>query len=471
MPPGTLIRPVSVGGESGGNVSVASLSTERQVAEGRERATISVRLVGRGMEGEATVPVRLEIDGQPVETREATLGEGGTGTVTFDPLTLPARGSARGVIRLPDDALAADNAFNFVLAADQRIGALIVEGPGTPPQASFYLQRALELGQAPGFRVETRRVGQLTSGDLADFGVVIFNQTPLPEGEIGRRMRGWVEGGAGMVFVMGDNGVGEWDGVLPDVGRRVDRGAEGGTTLGFVDMGHPVFEPFSTPRSGDFTAARVFQYRPISGGERVLARFGDGGTALSEQKVGKGRVLVWASSLDSGWNDLALQPVFLPFVHQLVKYAAGYAPAAPWRTVGDPFDPGATDPRAAPYTLALTPGGDRVALEGSRPLALEEPGFYELRDQRTGDRSAIVAVNVDPVEATTEAFDPSELVSTVSATNAVSPLADEALALTVEERERQQSAWWYLIVLAFLILAAETVLSNRYYRAAIPTRG
>src|SRR5690606_8724018 len=112
-----------------------------------------------------------------------------------------------------------------------------------------------------------------------------------------------------------------------------------------------------TPRSGDFTAARVFQYRPLSGSSRVLARFGDGGAALTEEPVGRGRVLVWSTTMDSRWNDLVLQPVFLPFVHQLVKYAAGYSPAQPWQVVGDPFVPGATYPFAAPYTLALAPGG------------------------------------------------------------------------------------------------------------------
>jgi hypothetical protein len=236
-------------------------------------------------------------------------------------------------------------------------------------------------------------------------------------------------------------------------------------------MGHPIFEPFSTPRSGDFTAARVFQYRPVSGAERVLARFGDGGAALTEQRVGDGRVLVWTTTLDSRWNDLALQPVFLPFVHQMVKYAAGYSPAPPWQVVGDPFDPSATDPNAVPYTLALTPGGERLPMDQSTPLSLDEPGFYELRDERTGARSALVAVNVDPGEAAPDAFDPAELVAAVTAAPQTAPRADEALSLTIQERERQQNAWWYLIVLAFLVLAAETVMSNRYYRAATPTRG
>lgn len=471
MPEGTSIRPVSVHGDDGSNVTVASLGVERTVTGGVERANLTARLISAGEAAQRPLTVTLEVNGRPVETREVAL-TGPTATVAFDPLTLPSDEAIRGRIVLPEDALAVDNAFNFVLASDQRIGALIVEGPGTTSGASLYLDQALRLGDSPGFRVETRNVGQLDADALADFPVLIFNQTALPGGEIGRRLRARVEGGSGIVLVAGpDNSLGEWEGVLPDLGRTVDRAAQGGTTLGFVDMGHPVFEPFSTPRSGDFTAARVFQYRPLSGGARVLARFGDGGIALTEQPVGKGRVLVWSTTLDSRWNDLALQPVFLPFVHQLVKYTAGYSPAPPWQVVGDPFDPGATDPFAAPYTLALAPGGDRLPMETSRPLALEEPGFYELRDQRTGDRGALVAVNVDPAEAAQDPFDPMELVASVSGPRTGAARAEAAVPLTLSERERQQSAWWYLLVIAFLVLTAETVMSNRFYRAATPTRG
>ncbi|HEX6927320.1 MAG TPA: BatA domain-containing protein [Longimicrobiaceae bacterium] len=470
LPPGTRVTPVSVAEGEGENLSVAGASIERMNTEGHERAAITARLVSHGEAPTGPVPVVMEVDGRPVETRQVSFS-GSSASVTFDPLTLPADRPIRGRVRLAEDDLAVDNTFHFVLAADQRVGALIVEGPGTPPRASFYLERALQQGDSPGFRVETRNVARLSAADLEEFPVMIFNQTALPDGEVGRRLRARVEGGAGLISIAGDNSLGQWDGVIPSLGRTVDHSGEGGTTLGFVDLGHPVFEPFSAPRSGDFTAARVFQYRALPEGARVLARFGDGGAALTEQRVGKGRVLVWSSTMDSRWNNLALQPVFLPFVHQLVKYAAGYSPAAAWQMVGDPFDPGAMDPQAEPYTLALTPGGERLPIDGSRPLALEQPGFYELRDQRTGDRNAVVGVNVDPAEAGMESFDPKELVAAVAG-EAVDPLAtSDAVPLTLQERERQQSAWWYLLVIAFLILAAESVVSNRFYRGATPTRG
>lgn len=472
MPPGTEIRPVHVGvDEIEPNLTIASVTIDRSAVDGRERGTVTARLVASGDGVPANLPVVLEIDGRPIETQEIELGGARSATAAFEPIIIPADAALRAAVRVPDDALAIDNAFHFVLSADQRIGALIVEGPGTPPGASYFLERSLALGQSPGFRTETRNVARLTSEDLVRYPVMIFNQTALPGGEIGERLRARVKGGAGLIFVAGDNSLGEWDGVLPGLGRRVDRSAQGGTTLGYVDLGHPIFEPFTAPRSGDFTSARVFQYRPIEADARVLARFGDGGAALVEQPYGRGRILVWSSTLDRGWNDLVLQPVFVPFVHQLTRYAAGYAPSPPWQLVGDPFDPGATDPFAAPYTLALTPGGDRVAMDDSQPLALEEPGFYELRDQRTGARGALVAVNVDPAEAALESFDPAELVGTVMSGSGSGSGVAEMVPLTLAERERQQNAWWYLLVLAFLLLAAETVVSNRFYRGATPLKG
>src|SRR5690606_5181658 len=110
--------------------------------------------------------------------------------------------------------------------------------------------------------VAVRRPGELRASDLAGAGVVILDQAPLPEGEVGRRLRGFVERGGGLVLVLGEQRVGSWEGALPvRVASAVDRSDAGGTTFGHLDFGHPVFEAFSTPRSGDFTAARIYRYR------------------------------------------------------------------------------------------------------------------------------------------------------------------------------------------------------------------
>jgi hypothetical protein len=463
FPAGTTVTPVPVAASQEGNVSVAGVTFDRSSVAGRERVGAAARLTHRGERAPAAVPVVLELDGRPVETRRVTLVAGGAITVEFDPFVLPASGWTRGAVRVPDDALAADNVFHFTLSADQRIPVLLVEGSGGGADAGYFLQRALAIGDAPGFHVEVRRAGELRTADLARGPVVILNGAPLPGGELGRQLRAHVEQGGGVVLVLGEGSSGSWEGVLPDgAARRVDHSARGGTTLGYVDLGHPVFEPFTQPRSGDFAAARVFQYRHVDAeGARVLARFGDGGVALAEHRVGSGRVLVWASGMDTRWNDLALQPVFLPFVHQLVKHGAGYTPRRPWLTVDEPFDPAAAAPLSTRYTTLLSPSGARTALEDAPVLTLDEPGFHELRQGEREAAAAVMAVNVDLAEAVLDAFDPRELVAALTAASDDAPAAALALTLTPTERERQQSAWWYLIVVAFLLLAAETVLSNR----------
>jgi hypothetical protein len=459
LPVGTLITPVEIAGDATPNVVIAAVSFRRTLAAGVERAVTTVRIANQGPEAFSALPVTLELDGRPVETRTVRLDPDGTATAEFAPVTLPARGVVRGVVRLAGDALPGNNVHHFALSPDQRVRVVLVDGGG---RAAYFLERVLAIGDAPGFRTVIRPAGGLRAADIADADVVVLNQTPLPGGEVGARLRTFVENGGGVVMLMGDHRTGGWDGAFPDrTGRAVDHSGTGGVALGFIDFGHPTFEPFSTPRSGDFTAPRFFRYRavPETPEDRVLARFSDGGAALTERRVERGRVLVWGSTMDDGWNDLAIQPVFLPFAHQIVKYASGYAPPQPSFTVGDPFDPAGVSAAAERFTMALTPSGERLEIGERGPLTLDEAGFYELRHPRSGELALSIAVNVDPAESELTRVAPEELVNAFTASSQ-SGGAPAPVALTVQERERQQGAWWYLVVVGFVLLAAETVLSN-----------
>ncbi|MEX2570711.1 MAG: BatA domain-containing protein [Gemmatimonadota bacterium] len=461
LPMGTTVTPIAVSDTStAANVTVAGVEFAREMVEDRERVDIVGRLTAAGPVPEEVL-VSLVVDGRTIETRPAQL-DGGSASVRFNPLTLSASGSTRATLRIPDDALGLDNEFHFVLGSDQRVGALIVDGPGADAATSYFLERALAIGNDPGFRTQIRNVSDLQAADLAENSVVILNQAQLPSGAVGDRVREHVESGGGLVLVLGDNAPGSWPGVLPSVPGAVDRSGSGGMAIGYVDTGHPVFESFAGPRTGDFGAARVYRYRPLPDGgfPRVLARFGDGGPALAERPVGEGRVLVWASTLDGRWNDLTLQPVFLPFLHQLVKYAAGYTPPRSWMTIGEAIDVQQIVTAGEEFSMALTPGGDQIPLEPAVPLALEEVGFYELRDADAPDRALSFAVNVDPGEADLSAFDPEEMrTGLLAATEATA--GTSGATLTLADRERQQSGWWYLVIAGFILLIAETLFSNR----------
>jgi hypothetical protein len=202
-------------------------------------------------------------------------------------------------------------------------------------------------------------------------------------------------------------------------------------------------------------------------------------------------MMVWTSTLDSFWNDLALQPVFLPFVHRLADHLSGRAEMMPWFTTGQLLnldDPEAMESAglASPGAAGLSPASEQVVLapsgetsrippmEGPRYLALEERGFYVIRPPGVDpERPFAVAVNVDLTESSREALDPGELVAQITA-----PAADaapgpslESAELRREDQERRQSLWRYLLVAAFALLLLETVWSNWVSRRVVGTPG
>jgi hypothetical protein len=472
LPAGTRLVTMPVGDSVAANAAVAAVDFRRETVSGKERVTVAARIASRGTTGD--MPVVLEVDGREVQRKSVTLQAAGAMGVEFAPVTLDTDG-ARGTVRITGDALAADNAFNFSLAAGNAIGVLIVDG--RRPGSSLYLQRSLAIGEEPTFRVDALPASRLRAADLAGRSVVILNDAPFPAGEVGRRLRTLVERGGGLIVAAGDGAVSGWQqaaDLLPGTpGETRDRGTAGGG-IGYVDYSARVFELFRSPRSGDFAAARFFRYRSMGGTlqEGVLARFDDGAPALIEKRVGEGRVLVWASTLDTYWTDLPLQPVFLPFVHQLVRHAAGFAEPSPYFTVGDVVEIGRTGATArdaeppadsaaqATRWVVMTPSGGRLSIDNGL-VRLEQAGFYDVRPERPGEGEPFaVAANVDLSESELSSMDPAALVAAVAPPGGPETRLTQSGALSAEERERRQSIWWYLLIVAFALLAAETLWSN-----------
>ena len=59
--------------------------------------------------------------------------------------------------------------------------------------------------------------------------------------------------------------------------------------------------------------------------DRVLMSLETGSPLLIERSLGSGRVLLFTSSLSREWNDLPLQPVFVPFVAGIADHLLGGA--------------------------------------------------------------------------------------------------------------------------------------------------
>ncbi|MSR36096.1 MAG: VWA domain-containing protein [Gemmatimonadetes bacterium] len=486
LPAGTEVRTVKVTGKGGPNVAVADVALRRDRFSGRERIAPSARLTRTGGDGPAEVAVTLEVDGRELQKRTVTLPAAGAATLEFAPIPLGER-HTRGTVRIAADDLPRDDARHFVVSpgSAQRVRAFT--RPGAPAEATLFLSRALGISDDGNFDVASAPWTLAGVDGLATGQVVALVDMPFPTGSGGAALRRFVERGGGLLIVTG--GSSTWTGDLDAwlgvrIGAPVDRLETGGGRVGWVDYDHPIFQIFKNPRSGDFTSPRFFRYRaltPVEGGT-VLARFDDGGPALIEKKVGQGRVLIWASTLDSFWNDLAVQPIFLPFVHQMARYVSGRGETLPWFTSGQVLDVSDVQAMATAGLLegteegqALT--GERVVIDpagtpvrlpggaGPHYLVLQDAGFYTMRPTGDGEsRRLAVAVNVDLAESDPATMEDEEITAALAATVASGdPVGGGGRALELQHAdiERRQSIWRLLLAAVLALLAAETVMANR----------
>ncbi len=469
LPPTATLTPVSVDGPAAApNAGVAAVTIDRSTFENQERITVTASVTNFAASPLAGANLSLEVGGRAVQTATVDVDPGGRASVTFLPVTVTGP-NMRGSVRLGPDGLERDNVRHFVVSPVSAVPVVVVDRAPGAAASSLYFTRAAAIGERPSFAATVRAPDALPEEELRRAAVVVVNDVPVGSGLAGR-LKTFVERGGGLLVIAGPRSA--WsgaNGLLPaTIGGPADRTRGDAARLGAVEYGHPMFEAFRAARSGDFTAAQFFGFRSLTAAAdaRVLARFDAGAPALVERTAGKGRVMVWASSVDLEWNDLALKPVFLPFVHGALKHLAAYAVAPPFLTVGQVLDPGQLAGDIS-EPVALTPSGSRVPLSGptSQVLQVTEQGFYEVRGARAPGAASVVAANVDVNESDLTTIDPKELVAAVTVAGGAARVEHAGLPLPPEAQERGQRLWWLLLAAGLLVFGAETILGNRLSKA------
>ena len=493
MPGGTTITTAVVDGAQGANLALTPVALLRSREAGQpERITVTAGVMNRTAAAANDIPIELVIDGRVVQDLRISAAPNASASVSFAPVTITTP-NTRAIVRLgnatqaPVDALTRDNVFNFTVTPTAPVPVMAVSQGSA--DATLYLTRALAIGEAPRFDASMQALEALAGDAMNRARVIILNDVPISEAAATRLVT-FVEGGGGLFMALGQRA--SWPAAraswLPaSIGPPVDR-TRGAARLSGMDYGHAIFEPFRAPRSGDFSTARFYSYRALGAAKEasVLARFDTGEPALVERSAGRGRIIVYASTLDLNWNDLALKPMFLPFVHQLGRHLSGFREQPAWLTIGQVLDidaaeiaAGATSgsaARAADGRAILTPSGQRrdlpvpVTAPGATAppaaaLELNEQGFYEIRGSGRDAGPVIVAAsNVSLAESNLDRMDPQELVAAVTG-NGSSGSTPTLDVLPDEAQELAQRVWWYLLFAGILLLIAETVLAHRLSRA------
>lgn len=470
LPERTVVTPVAVASGNRANLTVLPVTLQRTRFENQDRLVATAGVVNHGPSA-ATVPVTLAIDGRPIQTQSVEVGANASARVTFAPFTVASR-NMRGTLHIPDDGLARDNVSYFVASPLEPVHVAIVDRSGAEREA-FYVGRALAIGEQPRVDATARTPEGLTDADLQAGSVVLLNDVAVSDA-LASRLQRFVLAGGGLFVAAGPHAT--WPAQAKDIlpalpSAIVDRTTGVPLRLGALEYSHPVFEIFRAPRSGDFSSPRFYAYRALDRADvPALARFDDGAAALVEKRAGAGRVLLWTSTLDLGWTDFPVKPVFLPFLQSAVKYLADFAERPAAATVGQvvPVPPPRQRPRTTGRTeaVAIAPSGAHVTLAAEDgALELTEQGFYDVRVQGAPpDAAATIASNVDPGEADLTPIDPKELIAAITGRVSDAQTAAGPRPTAAAQAEAQR-IWWYLLVAAGLLLTAETLLSNRLSKA------
>jgi len=458
------------------NAAIASLTIEAPPGATEDEFGLAVEVVNHGT-GERAQRLTLSLNGRELPPRNLYLAPGETSVVRFDGLT-PGAGLLRGVASLDSDALEIDNRAHFVYSDRQRVPVLIVESETPRANQSLYLEQALGLSRQPLFSLRRSSWQALQDTPLSAWSVIIVNDAAIPGGALGAALEDFVAAGGGLLVALGDAVQGNWpsgaNGLLPGtLSRRIDSSPGTAERIAALDTTHALLA--GDEQAIDLSAARVYSYRGLEAGaaDRVLARYRGGEAALLEKRFGDGRVLVLTSTLDAHWNDLALQPAFLPFLHRTLRYLAEYEPYANRFEIGSIVDV-LRYARALAGTDAIVAAADNETLVVEAPsdreirlrrdstlLEIAEQGFYQVHRATPSGVEVVLAADVDSAESVPQTLDLKQFVEEIRASAGAAPAAEILTRRQAGEHEQRQQLWFKLLLGVLAISLLEALLANR----------
>ena len=454
----------------GGNNPAANVAVTRVDAHGlvfgqKYLENLSVQVSNFSDTPRERLAIDFQINDQTVEKREVSLNARETKVVEFTGFNL-TEGANRCVVEVGSSDFVADNKFYFTIRREAPAKALIVESASRGRSDSFYLQSALSLNDALPFTFTVKSAGAVDPSGVAENSLVILNDSGPLSGALADSVKKFVQAGGQLIVSTGPHtDANSFNESLRDLlpvtlSDAVQTKPGEGVAMTDIKFDHPIFEVFR--ESGRLAAARVFGYlrSEAKPNVNVLARYEDGSPALIEANAGKGRVLLFTSSLGPSWNDLALTPLYLPFVHQMIRYA-GSREEGSWYGLGQTFrvakeskgDPPAVDsPDGARLTdNRLTPDGDLL-------ITGRQPGFYRLRYAARPD---FAAVDLDAAEGDFTKLDFPAFMNGVTGGSGNVEGREANRRFSNEEIENRQKVWWPLLFLALLLLVTESLLAQR----------
>lgn len=467
-----ITRVILVGESEERNLAVTGIRLASALATVNQPLRFEASISNYGAEPAANVAVSLAIDDEAPsdeQTLDAVPAGGETRSLSLF-ATFREPGYHTVTARIPGDRCTFDDARSFALKVIDEVHVLLVDGhPGNEARDSevFYLRNALtpvpvEMRDRFFIKTKTITVSAMESVPLKDFEVVVLANVVDLSAPALASLENYVRNGGGLLVFPGDRISTAFynDRMHSELGLLPAAFAEPHGEIAPPDKqqtfyhlqsanyAHRITEPWRDAKAGSLATAqfyRAFTLLPAkksdASGSTVVVNFAIGTPAIMEKTFGAGRVVQFASTASSRWNDLPVRPVFLPLMH---------------RTLG--------------HILARHEDRLNVRAGTSFPLAATRPdttlsGAYTAPSAESADKQVRFAVYSDPTESDLHPISAADIKSleTVAQVTQWSPGADLKKALQTERTGRE--IWQWFALLALTLAIAELLLGNRWSRS------
>ena len=465
LAPGVALYLIDVGSADSENLVLTDVRSPEQLLEDSAQQQILARVRSTGTQYLGSGEVSLSLNGQMVDRRPVDLTDRSEQVVTFA-VDFEAEGDYVGEIRIAGDDFADDNAHYFTVDVLPKINVLLVNGEASDnwfDDEGHWFGLAVSSTDSSPFSLQTIDPAELSAAAMRQSDVVaLLNVGELTSSQAAA-LGEYVVNGGSLLIAPGDR-VDEraFNQQLGEISpARLEQvgllGRDDYLVIADYDRRHPILRPLGSDWSARFQGH--WRLTP-SEDAKVLMQFDNTEAALVEKDVGEGKVLLFASSLDLEWNNLALQGLFLPFVHETLRHLVRSEAGQSAYEIGDSINLArfVSDADVAVQDA----NGRSVSLEANNLQRATSPGLFTAT---SGAVSRRYAVNILPEESNFTRVATSTLYDAVVNPD-TSPLQsrEAQTAQLIEELENPQRLWWWILTLVMVLLLVEVLVANRTYR-------
>lgn len=420
----------------------------------------------------------LYYNNEEIQRRSLRLDADSSQEVAFN---LPPLGVGQHAFRLatPPDGLVGDDSLSFLIRVRDRFTVGLIG----PASSRFFLERALTVGgDLSSMQLEVIAPGDLEAEALGGLPVVFLaNALPLSDEGV-LALENYVRDGGVLVVFPGDRAALEdyanWS-LLPaaPVGFSQPMAGTERRSLFFQQPNHPVFRglqlrPGTVPSVG---VSREMRWGSLHGDGLSLLAMGEDQSFLQLRPFGAGYVLAFSVSPDRSWSDFPLSPLFLPFMHQIVQFAAGVREESPYLWL-DPVVPIPSPAGSiADGSTVLDEAGNsfplrRVQRDDGRRIQVEgliEPGVYHLNSPGQVEPELLFALNVRREASDTRPADLETIGELIGVEGIYISSNRAEFERQVEEHRLGKPLAEFFLWLVLIIALFEWWLANRASRSVV----